>query len=308
MKIWSYSRPFKFHGHSCEVKVRLTGSKTISSLYVDDFLVDEQSIKYTDGLITFIHPLQSSSGYEAKVESGYFNWWNVGIAVTENGRIVHESHPGEDLSYGEALMEDLYGMKENASGAAESKWAENKYSIYADLGLAALFFIVSKVTGDLVLAAIVGGVTGLGLIVLQRFVKVDLLGGFAVFGTIMLAISTTFSLVLQDSYWVQMKSTALGLFTAALFMADGLLRQGAYFGARFERYMPGPLHHNRLAIGMSIMGIVSAGGNYFVAENFSEDFWLTYTTFLDFPIIMVSFFLILRWARKPEGAIEGTTE
>ena len=301
MKIWSYSRPFTFHGHSCEIKVTLTQSETISSLFIDNFLVDEQSIKYTDGITTFVHPLRTPSGFEAKVEVGYFNWRNVGIAVTENGRLVHESHPGEDLSYGEALMEDLYGMKENASRAGESKWAQNKYSIYADLGLGALFFIVSKVTGDLVLAAIVGGVTGLGLIVLQRFVKVDLLGGFAVFGTIMLGISTAFSLVLQDSYWVQMKGTALGLFTATLFMADGLLRQGAYFGARFERYMPGPLHHNRLAIGMSLMGIVSAGGNYFVAENFSEDFWLTYTTFLDFPIIMVSFFVILRWARKSEG-------
>ena len=308
MKIWSYSRPFTFHGHSCEVKVTLTQSETISSLYVDDLLVDEQSIKYIDGLITFIHPLQTSSGFGAEVQSGYFNWWNVGVAVTENGRLVHESHPGENLRYGEALMEDLNGMKESAGEARASKWEQNKYSIYADLALAALFFIVSKVTGDLVLAAIVGGVTGLGLIVLQRFVKVDLLGGFAVFGTIMLAISTAFSLVLQDSYWVQMKGTALGLFTAALFMADGLLRQGAYFGARLERYMPGSLHHNRLAIGMSIVGIVSAGGNYFVAENFSEDFWLTYTTFLDFPIIMVSFLLILRWARKPEGAIQGTTE
>ena len=308
MKIWSYSRPFTFHGHSCEVKVTSTHSETISSLYVDDLLVDKQSIKYTDGLITFIHPLRSSSGYEAKVESGYFNWRNVGIAVTENGRVVHESHPGEDLRYGEALMDDLNGMKENVAAPGESKWEQNKYSIYADLGLGALFFIVSKVTGDLVLAAIVGGVTGLGLIVLQRFVKVDLLGGFAVFGTIMLGISTAFSLVLQDSYWVQMKGTALGLFTATLFMADGLLRQGAYFGARFERYMPGSLHHNRLAIGMSLMGIVSAGGNYFVAENFSEDFWLTYTTFLDFPIFMVSFFVILRWARKPEDTTESATE
>ena len=300
MKIWSYSRSFTFHGHSCEVKVTLTQSETISSLYVDDLLVDEQSIKYIDGLITFIHPLQTSSGFGAEVQSGYFNWWNVGVAVNENGRLVHESHPGENLRYGEALMEDLNGMKESAGEARASKWEQNKYSIYADLALAALFFIVSKVTGDLVLAAIVGGVTGLGLIVLQRFVKVDLLGGFAVFGTIMLAISTAFSLVLQDSYWVQMKSTALGLFTAALFMVDGLLRQGAYFGARFERYMPGSLHHNRLAIGMSIVGIVSASGNYVVAENFSEDFWLTYTTFLDLPIFMLSFFVILRWARKSE--------
>ena len=300
MQIWTYVRPFTFHGHRCEVKVTLTHSETISSLYVDDLLVDEQSIKYIEGLTTFIHPLQSSSGCEAKVESGYFNWWNIGIAVTENGRIVHESHPGEDLRYGEALMDDLNGMKGNVADTGESQWAQNKYSIYADLSLGALFFIVSKVTGDLVLAAIVGGVAGLGLIVLQRFVKVDLLGGFAVFGTIMLAISTAFSVVLQDSYWVQMKGTALGLFTAALFMADGLLRQGAYFGARLERYMPGSLHHNRLAIGMSIVGIVSAGGNYFVAENFSEDFWLTYTTFLDFPIFMVSFFVILRWARKSD--------
>ena len=298
MKIWSYSRPFTFHGHSCEVTVTLTGSETISSLYVDDFLVDEQAIKYIDGLTTFVHPLKSSSRYEAKVESGYFNGWNIGIAVIVNGRVVHESHPGEDLRYGEALMDNLNGMKENVADAEESKWEQNKYSIYADLGLGALFFIVGKVTGDLVLAAVVGGVTGLGLIVLQRFVKVDLLGGFAVFGTIMLGISTAFSLILQDSYWVQMKGTALGLFTAALFMADGLFRQGVYFGARFERYMPGSLHHNRLAIGMSLMGILSAGGNYFVAENFSEDFWLTYTTFLDFPIIMVSFFVILRWARK----------
>ena len=301
MKIWSYSRPFTFHGHSCEIKVTSTQSETISSLFIDNFLVDEQSIKYTDVITTFVHPLRTPSGFEAKVEVGYFNWRNIGIAVTENGRVVHESHPGEDLRYGEALMDDLNGMKEAVPEAGESKWEQNKYSIYADLGLWALFFIVSKVTGDLVLAAIVGGVTGLGLIVLQRFVKVDLLGGFAVFGTIMLGISTAFSLVLQDSYWVQMKGTALGLFTATLLMADGLLRQGAYFGARFERYMPGSLHHNRLAIGMSLMGIVSAGGNYFVAENFSEDFWLTYTTFLDFPIIMVSFFVILRWARKSEG-------
>ena len=298
MNIWRYSRPFTFHGHRCEVRVTLTLSETISSLYVDDLLVDEQSIKYIDGLITFVHPLQTTSDVEARVELGYFNWWNVGVAVIENGRVVYESHPGKDLGFGEALMEDLYGKKEAAPDAGESQWEQNKYSIYADLGLAALFFIVSKITGDLVLAAIVGGVTGLGLIVLQRFVKVDLLGGFAVFGTIMLGVSTAFSLLLQDSYWVQMKGTALGLFTAALFMADGLLRQGAYFGARFERYMPGSLHHNRLAIGMSLMGIVSAGGNYFVAENFSEDFWLTYTTFLDFPIIMVSFFVILRWARK----------
>ena len=301
MDIWTYSRPFTFHDHSCEVKITLTQSKTISSLYVDDLLVNEQSFKYIDGLTTFVHPLRRSSGFEAQVQSGYYNWWNVGIAVIENGHVVHESHPGKNLQFGESLMKNMNSMAETPSNAGESKWEQNKYAIYADLGLAALLYVVSKLTGDLVLGAIVGGVSGLGLVLLQRFVKVDLLGGFAVFGTIMLVISAAFSLVLQDSYWVQMKGTALGLFTAVLFLADGLLRQGAYFGARFERYMPGSLHHNRVAIGMSIMGLVSAGGNYVVAENFSEDFWLTYTTFLDIPIFMLSFFVILRWARKTGG-------
>ena len=134
---------------------------------------------------------------------------------------------------------------------------------------------------------------------MQRFVKVDLLGGFAVFGTIMLLISGIFSLILQDEYWVQMKGTLLGLMIALVFFLDGVFRKGTYFGARFERYIPGgALHQNRLAIGMSFTGVFGALSNYFVAENFSEDFWLTYTTFLDFPIFIVLFLLVLRWSRK----------
>jgi len=135
-------------------------------------------------------------------------------------------------------------------------------------------------------------------VVAQRFVKVDLLGGFAVFGTIMLLISAAFSLALQDDYWVQMKSTVLGVFTASIFMADGLFRRGAYFGARIERYMPVPLHHDRIAVGMSLTGIIMAGANYLVAENFSEDFWLTWTTFLDLPVGMVLFYSVFKWAEK----------
>ena len=106
------------------------------------------------------------------------------------------------------------------------KWEKNKYSIYADLGLGALFFIAGKITEDLIFASFVGVAGGLALLVLQRFVKIDLLGGFAVFGTIMLFISGIFSFVLQDDYWVQMKGTALGLLSASMFFLDGVLRKG----------------------------------------------------------------------------------
>ena len=190
-------------------------------------------------------------------------------------------------------------MNDWNKNSQKHKWERNKYSIYADLCLAALFFIAGKITEDLIFASLVGVAGGLALLVLQRFVKVDLLGGFAVFGTIMLFISGIFSLVLQDDYWVQMKGTALGLLSASVFFLDGVLRKGAYFGARFERYLSGgALHHNRLAIGMSLTGAFGALGNYLVAENFSEEFWLTYTTFLDLPIFMILFFIVLRWSRK----------
>lgn len=222
---------------------------------------------------------------------------------------MYESHPGRDVHHGEALVKKMVGLDAEAGDSAvakmrsmaeinQNKWQRNKYSVYADLALGALFFIVGKVTGDLALAAIVGAGGGLALVVAQRFVKVDLLGGFAVFGTIMLLISAAFSLALQDDYWVQMKSTILGLFTASIFMADGLLRRGSYFGARIERYMPLPLHHDRIAVGMSLTGIIMAGANYLVAENFSEDFWLTWTTFLDLPVGMALFYSVVYWARK----------
>jgi intracellular septation protein A len=240
--------------------------------------------------------------------AGFDNGGSLAIAVIEGGRTVYESHPGRSLQIDRSSVQAVppeeaqAGLSdlsiEQMTQSSQRKWQRNKYSIYADMALGAIFFIVGKVTEDLALAAIIGAGAGLLLVVVQRFVKVDLLGGFAVFGTIMLLISAAFSLALQDDYWVQMKGTVLGLLTASLFMIDGLLRRGAYFGARIERYMPLPLHHDRIAIGMSLVGVVMALANYYVANHFTEDFWLTWTTFLDLPLSMALFYAVIFWARK----------
>ena len=299
MQLWNFVRPFKFRGHNYAVQVSLTFSKMTSCLYLEDKPLDEQSMGFMDGYTTFVHSLKTLAGSEAHVESGYISWWsNIGIAVIEDEQVIYESHPGNDVRYGEKVFKQMIGNNPDIRNTQKDKWEKNKYSVYADLALGALFFIAGKITGDLALATMLGVAGGLSLILLQRFVKVDLLGGFAVFGTIMLLISGIFSLLLQDDYWVQMKGTVLGLLTASVFLLDGVLRQGAYFGARIERYMPVALHHNRLAIGMSFTGAFGALGNYFVTENFSEDFWLTYTTFLDTPLLMILVFLVLRWSRK----------
>ena len=313
MRIWTYLRPFSHHGVDYTVEVSFTFSRTFSRLFTANELLDEQSAHHMDGIQTFVHALPADAGEDTRVEVGYVSWWSVGIAVLQGDHTVYESHPGKTVRFAEGTMQ---GSAPSSAGdgpsapassgfdvgqmieSNQSKWQRNKYSIYADLALGALFYLVGKFTEDLALAAIVGAAAGLALVVLQRFVRVDLLGGFAVFGTIMLVISAAFSLALQDDYWVQMKGTVLGLLTASIFMIDGVVRQGAYFGARIERYMPLPLHHNRIAIGMSGLGIAMAFANYYVAENFSEDFWLTWTTFLDMPLSIGLFYAIIFWARK----------
>lgn len=298
-------------------------TRNFSRLWRGGELLDEQAVHHVDGIQTIVHALPVDAGEDARVEVGYVNWWSVGIVVLQGEDTLYETHPGKNVRVLEGLLQDtaMSSMTSQADSCHEpetgpdhaagsdlslaqmvesnqSKWERNKYSIYADMALGALFFLVGKFTEDLALAAIIGAVAGLALVVVQRFVKVDLLGGFAVFGTIMLLISAGFSLALQDDYWVQMKSTVLGIFTASLFMIDGVVRQGAYFGARIERYMPMPLHHGRIATGISLTGLAMAYGNYLVAENFSKDFWLTYTTFLDIPVSMAMFYAVVYWARK----------
>ncbi|MCH1610341.1 MAG: septation protein IspZ [Luminiphilus sp.] len=319
MRIWTYLRPFSFRDVDYVVEVSFTFTKTFSRFFRGNELLDEQSVHHMDEIQTLVHSLANDEVEDARVEVGYVSWWSVGIAVMQGEDTIYESHPGKNVRVAEGMMRGSApspaneGSSDPASPGLDigqmiesnqSKWERNKYSIYADLALGALFYLIGKFTEDLALAAIVGAAAGLALVVAQRFVKVDLLGGFAVFGTIMLLISAGFSLALQDDYWVQMKSTVLGIFTATLFMLDGVLRNGAYFGARIERYMPLPLHHGRIAIGISLTGLLMAYGNYFVAENFSEDFWLTYTTFLDIPVSMAMFYAVMYWARKKPTDIE----
>ena len=336
MRLWTFLRPFPYDAQRYVLEVSLTFSKTQARLFRDEELLAEQSHAYTEGPATFVFNLphgltsdlpnpsdevlgavsegvhgdsgESNQKRSAQLMAGFDNGGSLAIAVTEGGRTVYESHPGRSLQAdqvsvqavaSEEAPDDLSELSvEQMTQLSQRKWQRNKYSIYADMALGALFFIVGKVTEDLALAALIGAGAGLLLVAAQRFVKVDLLGGFAVFGTIMLLISAAFSLALQDDYWVQMKGTVLGLLTASLFMIDGLLRRGAYFGARIERYMPLPLHYDRIAIGMSLVGVVMAVANYYVANHFTEDFWLTWTTFLDLPLSMALFYAVIFWARK----------
>ena len=192
MRIWTYLRPFSYRGLDYSVEVSFTFSHAFSWLFRGNELLDEQSVHHMDGIQTFVHALPADAGEDTRVEVGYVSWWSVGIAVLQGEDTLYESHPGKNVRFAEGMMQGAAPSPANdgpsdssASGldvsqmieSNQSKWQRNKYSIYADLALGALFYLVGKFTEDLALAAIVGAAAGLALVVLQRFVKVDLLGG-----------------------------------------------------------------------------------------------------------------------------------
>jgi intracellular septation protein A len=183
----------------------------------------------------------------------------------------------------------------------QERWSRNKYSIYVDIGLGLLFFAVAKLT-DLTTAALVGAAAGLAVVVVQRFVKVDLLGGLAIFGIVMLLISAGFSWFFQDDWAVKMKGTILGCLTASLMLSDALANRGRYCGVRLGRYIMEPTHPQRLALGVGLLGLCMAGLNWGVATVASTDVWLFYSTFADIGITIVLFFAVLRFARLPASS------
>ena len=172
----------------------------------------------------------------------------------------------------------------------------NKVPLAIDIGLGLLFYLVASLAG-LTVAALVGAAVGLTLVVAQRFVKVDLLGGLAAFGVVMLLVSAGLALAFQDDDAVKMRSTLVGIVGAVCFLADGL-RGGRRLGTGMARYLPyADVDPRRLALGMGMLGLVMAGLNAVVARVASTSVWLFYTTFADTLLVMLLVLLVFRYAR-----------
>jgi intracellular septation protein A len=298
-----YHRRFALVGVPCEVIVRVELKGLYSELIVAGM---EQASDFTASMgadAVRNHRLAGllPSGARFEVEAGYINWTNVGIAVRRDDRIVHESHPGKTIAYPASAAKMAADP-----GAVMSRYQANKVPIMVDIVLGLLFFVVAKLT-DLSTAALVGAGVGLALVVVQRFVKVDLLGGLALFGVVMLLISAGLALAFQDDMAVKMRGTIVGTISAVLFLGDGLLG-GNRLGKGLTRYLPyNDIDPGRLALGMGVLGLVMAALNYAVAELASTDVWLFYTTFVDFFLVMLLILVVFSFARgrlfppRPKG-------
>jgi len=172
----------------------------------------------------------------------------------------------------------------------------NRLPFAIDVITGLLFYFVAKFT-DLQTAAFVGVVVGFGLVLFQRITKIDVTGGLALFGILMLCISAGLAYWLNDDEWIKQRGTITGLIAASFFIIDGA-RGGPYIGKGLSRYMPySDLDAGRFAIIMGVVGLIMAGLNYGVAKLLSTDNWLFYKTFVDNFIVVGLVFVALRFAR-----------
>lgn len=291
-----YRRPFMLGALPAEVvvTVRMTGME--SALIAGGGLIAEDKTPLGGPESTRNHRLAATlpDGRAIDVEMGYVSWWTIGIAVRLDGALVHQSHPGRRIAYPERAAR--MAAKSGGEGFDPGQIRRNKVPLLVDIALGLIFFAVAKLT-DLSTAALVGAGAGLALVAAQRFVKVDLLGGLALFGIVMLLISAGLALAFQDDMMVKMRSTIVGLISAALFLGDGLLG-GNRLGRGMARYLPyNDIDPGRLALGVGLLGLVMAGLNYAVAKLTGTDFWLFYTTFVDLFLAMAMVLVVFSFAR-----------
>lgn len=288
-----YRRPFTVDDVSCEVVMRAKIDGLHSELRVAGMAQASDYTPATGPEAIRNHCLAGllPSGERFEVEAGYISWVSVGIAVRRDGQTVHESYPGRTIAFPKSAVKMTADP-----GLDMSRYKANRVPIAVDIALGLLFFIIAKYT-DLSTAAIVGAVAGLALLVIQRFVKVDLTGGLALFGVVMLLISAGLAIVFQDDMAIKMRGTIVGLIGAALFLGDGLLG-GNRLGKGMARYLPyNDLQPGRLALGMGLLGLVLAGINYLVAKFASTDVWLFYSTFVDFILSAALALAVFSFAR-----------
>lgn len=239
------------------------------------------------------------------------SWYAYGLRVSgADGRVLHESHP-EPFAYFPVLQKKLASAPQGKGEIDTARMKKNAPAIATDIALGVLFFITAKLT-DLRTAALTAAGAGIALYgvqwVLNRVFdamkrpRLDLLGGLAMFGIVMLLISAAFSWYFDSERAVQLKSTYLGLLVASFFAIDGW-RGAPYLGKRLSLYIAyNDVDPQRLAYGFALVGAVMASVNALVAFSVSKDLWLYYSLWGDMVLAIGLSMWAIERARQPRPA------
>ncbi len=298
--MWTYRRPFDCDGRSGLVLVKSGLKGMLSTLSLDGIEVAHDFTPFNGADAARTHQLSVTlpDRQRLNVEAGFISWTNVAIAARLDGVLIHESHPGTPVRMPESVAKMVTQTSADGKPVADfGKLKANRVPIAVDIATGLLFFVVAKLT-NLQTAALVGAAVGIALVVAQRFIKTDILGGMAIFGIVMLLLSAGFAWLFQDDEIIKMRSTIVGLIGATAFLGDGALG-GRWLGLGMSRYIAYvDINPARLSVAVGLVGLTMAALNVVVVKLFSTDFWLFYTTVLDTIVSMGLVLCGIRWARR----------
>jgi intracellular septation protein A len=309
---WRYpTRRFTIDGLSFAVSGRARGDglhSTLTMLSVPQ-ASDQTPLLGPEAVRNHLLTATLPDGRVLDVDYGYMGMWTTGAVARLDGTLIYESHQGRVPAYPEkhraaaAEHNSFSDAVEASRGDGPNPFQsgvfakENRLPFAVDVITGLLFFLIATLT-DLQTAALFGIAVGFGLVLFQQVTKIDVTGGLALFGIVMLCISAGLAVWLADDEWIKLRGTITGLIAAIFFMADGL-RGGSYIGKGLARYMPySDIDPGRFAFAMGCVGLLMAGLNYAAAKLLTTDGWLFYTTFVDTFIIIGLVFFVLRYARR----------
>lgn len=298
--MFTYRWAFEAAGRHWRVHVEVGMQNARTRVFEGETLVAERTILTADPALYEPQDLDlETPNGPLRITTGYLDWIMLGCVARLGEAEVFRSSKRSFARFPllqKMLREAAASPEERAAMAQRNK--ERLPSIIVDVAMAVVFFLIAREYG-LPAAAVSGAGIALVLLVVQRFVKVDLLGGFAVFGVVLSLLSAGAALAFQSDLAVKLRGTVIGLIGAIAFLIDGALG-GRYLGKRLVGYIETLLRvpQARAAMAMGAAGVAIAGVDLAAAFLLSQDQWLVYNAALDGLIAAPIVFAALWLARE----------
>ncbi len=301
--MFAYRWAFEAAGRHWRVHVEVGMQNVRTRVFEEETLVAERTVLTADPALYEPQDLDvETTGGPLRITTGYLDWIMLGcVARLGEAEVFRSSkRPFARFPQLQKMMRSAAASPEERAAMAQRN-KERLPSIIVDVAMAVVFFLVARQYG-LSAAAVSGAGITLVLFVVQRVVKVDLLGGFAVFGVVMSLLSAGAALAFQSDLAVKLRGTVIGLIAATAFLIDGALG-GRYLGKRLVGYFETFLRvqQARAALAMGAAGVAIACIDLAAAFLLSTDQWLVYNAALDGLIAGPIVFTALWMARERSG-------
>jgi len=248
---------------------------------------------------------------DLEFEIGWINLLKIGAVVRRGGQIIHRTHNKPFRSPGKlgAWLEkvEVYADQEVPEPTEKEiedlkRAKEMGPELLVDIGMGVFFFFFAREFG-LLAAALTGAAITVVLYIIERFVKVSLLGGFATFGVIMALISAGLAYTFQDDLFIKLRGSIMAVIGMSAFLFDGIVLKGDYLGKRMAKYMAGlfELNPRKGSFAVAASTLIIMGIDTPLAFLLTTEQWIWYNSFLDSLISMPIVIGMLYLAREKKA-------